>query len=173
MASSRYLITSTTLSSSAASVTFSSIPATYTDLVLKVSARDTNATADNGQFRLRFNGDTATNYSLTYLYGSGAAAGSGRYSNQTNAGLAFGSGDTAGNTSNTFTNMEIYIPNYTSTANKPFSSFSAPEQNGTNAYMALDAALYRGTSDISSIAISATTNYASGSTFTLYGLKNS
>ena len=70
MPSSRILISSQTLGSSAASVTFSSIPATYTDLVLKVSVRsDVAATADT--LFMQFNSITS-GYSETNLYANSA-----------------------------------------------------------------------------------------------------
>ena len=82
MANTYTLISSNTLTSSAASVTFSSIPATYTDLVLRISARsDRVSTTD--RLRLTFNSDTATNYSNITLVGDGAAASSQNASNAT------------------------------------------------------------------------------------------
>ena len=67
-------ITSNTLTSATASVTFSSISGTYTDLVLVVSAQSASTNVD---LAMRFNSDSGTNYSNTRLYGTGSAAGSG------------------------------------------------------------------------------------------------
>lgn len=73
------LIATQTLTAAAASVTFSSIPATYKDLVLEMVAQDTAS----AYFIVRFNGDTASNYSRTVLRGNGSAASSFRGSNET------------------------------------------------------------------------------------------
>ena len=171
MASSRYLITSTTLSSSAASVTFSSIPSTYTDLVLKCSGR---LDASSGFIKLNFNSDSGSNYSTISIKGNGSAAGSeGEYPNATRAiPNVYPNWNTL--TSNTFDSMEIYIPSYTASQSKPFSSFAAQETNATTAYISASAMLYRSNTAISSIVLAPNSaNFVSGSTFTLYGLKNS
>ena len=172
MASTYTLISSQVLASSAASVTFSSIPATYTDLVLRVSARgDVNA-AD--QITLQINTDTSTNYSATRLFGNGASAGSGVYSTSAPSYTGYnlvGSGATA----NTFSNAEFYIPNYTSSANKPISQFGVEETNATTAYLSTNAILWRGTSAVNQLVLTSfqSANFISGSSFYLYGIKNS
>jgi hypothetical protein len=175
MASSRILISSQTLSSSAASVTFSSIPATYTDLVLKLSTRlsDAGATAT---IDMQLNSDTSTNYSLTFLRGSGSAAASGRTTSVTVINL--GQSDGNGATANTFNNGEIYIPSYTASQNKPISSFAVQENNTSAAYIENRAALWRNTAAVTSILLQPTdvgsgVNFVSGSSFYLYGIKNS
>lgn len=171
MASSRYLITSTTLGSSAASVTFSSIPATYTDLVLRISARnDTDA-----GIRLRFNGTSAAVNSRTYIMSDTTAPFSSQNTSETYAIFPQGSNVTS-DTANTFSNTEIYIPSYTASQNKPMSGFQVKEYNSaTNgtAQITANANLWRDTTAISSIVIGGVGNFVSGSTFTLYGLKNS
>jgi len=75
MANTYTLIESQVLGSSAASVTFSAIPATYTDLVLRYSARHNNAFSIS-QVLITFNGDTAANYSETVVYGNSVSAAS-------------------------------------------------------------------------------------------------
>ena len=79
-------ISTTTLSTAAASVTFSSIPGTYTDLVI-VTNFTTSANDLYGHY-VQVNGDTGSNYSRTILYGTGASVGSARQSN--NNSLYFG-----------------------------------------------------------------------------------
>lgn len=175
MASSRYLITSTTLSSSAASVTFSAIPSTYTDLVLKASIRASDAGA-TATIDLILNSDSSTNYSLTYLRGSGSAAASGRTSSATVINL--GQSDGNGATSNTFANHEIYIPSYLISQNKPISAIGAQENNTSTAYIESRAGLWRNTAAITSLQLQPTDvglgiNFVSGSSFYLYGIKNS
>ena len=172
MPSTYTLIASNVLSGTTSSVTFSSIPATYTDLILRISSRISVGAID-WPLSLRFNGDTATNYSNTNLYWSGPS--SARFSNQTSATRVLGStGNTA--TANTFGSIEIYIPSYTASQNKPLSSFGAPETNGTTfddgtqAYVGL----WRNTAAVTSILISQDgSGFVSGSSFYLYGIKNS
>jgi hypothetical protein len=150
------------------SVTFSSIPATYTDLCLKMSARKANNDYD---IELKFNG-SSTGYSGRYLEGNGAAASSGSYSSLTQAwsGLA----STNNQTASTFGNSEIYIPNYAGSTNKSFSVDAVNENNGTTAYADLLAWLWSNTSAITSIELNANgSTFATYSNFYLYGIKNS
>ena len=172
MANTYTLIESQVLGSSAASVTFSAIPDTYTDLVFKFSVRsDRAATFDNIQARI--NADSGSNYSRTLLSGDGSSASSSRGSSESRWEFAVINGDTS--TSNTFGNGEMYIPNYISTANRPGSYSGAHEDNNATAYMRANAYLYRGSAALSSIEFSPQngTNFLSGSSFYLYGIKNS
>lgn len=168
MASTYVLISSNTLSSSAASVTFSSIPSTYTDLVLRGSIRST--TAIDGQ--LTFNGTGGTVYSRTYLRGDGSTAGSARNSSTSQVTLddIYRNGSS---TTNTFASFEIYMPSYLASQNKPISYDGADETNGTSAYRYAIAGLFRDTTAISSLTLTFTTAAVSGSSFYLYGIKNS
>jgi hypothetical protein len=107
------------------------------------------------------------------IRGNGATADSQNSSGATELSLATSIPGTAA-TSNTFGNMEIYIPSYTVSQNKPLSNFSVQETNATTAYIRSDAMLFRSTSAISSLTIDANTfNFAIGSSFYLYGIKNS
>lgn len=166
------LINSNVLTSSAASVTFSSIPATYTDLVLRISAR----CADTGTYaglKFTLNSDTASVYSYTVLYGNGSSGLSDRNSALANARAPF-SIDASDATANTFGSLEIYIPSYLASQNKPISSFGASETNASTAYINATANLWRNTSAITSIQISEifSTNLLTGSSFYLYGISN-
>ena len=167
------LIASNTLSSSAASVTFSAIPNTYTDLVVKFSVRATDA---SDWMIVIFNNITTTTYSETWLRGTGSSASSAR---QANTNYYGGNGNDllinlSGSTANTFTNGEIYIPTYTASQNKPVSFNLAVENNATAADMTALAGLWRNTAAISQIQFdTAGTAFASGSSFFLYGIKNS
>jgi hypothetical protein len=160
MANTYTLIQAQTLASSAASVTFSSIPATYTDLVLRVSARNTTSSEI---FDFGFNGVT-TNQSSTYLNGSGSAATSAQYT-------LYNRSNPSTSTASTFSNSEIYIPNYAGNTNKPVSMVGANENNGTTIYMNTVAGLWSSTAAITSI--TCTAPFATGSSFYLYGIKNS
>jgi len=118
------------------------------------------------------NGSSAANYSVTRLRGSGISAASGRTSNQTY--LYFGLNNGPSSTSNTFTNGEIYIPNYNGSANKCLSHFSAQENNQTEAYIDTNAGLRSVTDAITSVKLNCNGfNFVSGSSFFLYGIKNS
>jgi hypothetical protein len=163
------LISSNVLASSAASVTFSSIPATYTDLVVRASARgDTASVIMNVD--LNFNGVTGTSYSYTYLQGNGSAASSGRDSSQPNSYVGYVPSASA--TSDTFGNLEVYIPSYTASQNKPVSTISHQENNNTQGFVRAYATLFSNTSAISSITLTTPSNFVSGSSFYLYGISN-
>lgn len=171
MANTYTAISSQVLTGTAASITFSSIPNTYTDLVIRASTRDTNTLAAfNGSFTIRINSDSATNYSVTDLYGDGGSAGSSRQSNQTQAAFFRADLNAANSTANTFSVVEVYIPNYTLTTARPLLGVAGAEGNVANAYMNMTASLYRGTSSISSIVISPSTLFTAGSRFDLYGI---
>ena len=176
MPSSRRLITSTTLSSSAASVTFSSIPSGYKDLVLKVSIRNSGDNGNNSAaMSTTFNGDTANNYSWTYVWANISSPNSGQTGNYSNIqGYFISNGSSS--TASTFANTEIYIPNYASSTAKPVSYFGSPETNSTTLWAnSIGAALWRGTSAITTILLKPVygTNFVSGSSFYLYGLLDS
>jgi len=164
------LISSNVLTTTAASVTFSAIPSTYTDLVLRISARGSNA-AVGTQLGVRYNNNSNTIYSNTYLTGNGAAASSTNMS--ANNGDEVDNG-TSGNssTSNTFGSTEIYIPNYTVSANKPISWFTVSENNATTAHITTSASLFGSTAAISSLVINYNTSLLSGSSFYLYGISS-
>jgi hypothetical protein len=168
------LISSNVLTSSAASVTFSSIPATYTDLVVRVSARTTQA-GPNEVMIYTLNGNTGSNYSRTQLISNASTVISNMASAAANIRAGWQDGDTA--TANTFGSAEIYIPSYTVTQNKPTSNFSVAENNsaGTaDTYINATAGLFSITNAITSIAFATINgnNFLSGSSFYLYGISN-
>ena len=174
MPSTYTLISSNVLSSTASSVTFSAIPSTYTDLVVRVTAR-TNYGAISDYMQIYFNGSTAANYSDTTLWGDGASVFSLRNSN---ANLSEASTMSANNaTANTFGSAEIYIPSYTASQNKPIGAFGVAESNttsfGSSFGIVADASLWRSTAAITSITLDAYGTYQIGSSFYLYGIKNS
>lgn len=174
MATTYTLISSNVLTSSAANVTFSSIPSTYTDLVLKVSIRLSNTDVD--YLNLQVNSNTSSIYSGTTIANNTGSAES--VSTSGTSLYIYGGIDNSANTANTFSNLEIYIPSYTSSANKPLSTFTAKEDNAasTREYLGAEAGLVRDTNAISSIKLftaSGTGNFVSNSSFYLYGIKNS
>ena len=159
----------TSPSGGVANYTFSSIPATYTDLVMKMSVRDTVANAASN-IKITFNG-SATGYSERLLLGTGAAAAS---ANQATTYMNYIYSDAGNNTASTFSNGEMYIPNYAGGAYKSLSVDSVTEDNSASngTYAAMDAGLWSNTAAITSITLTATTLFAQYSTFYLYGIKN-
>lgn len=169
MAPTYELIASNSLTTTATSVTFSSIPSTYTDLIIKLSARKDNT---NTLFYVRFNGDSSTLYSETSLIGDG---GGGETSSGTSGVAQWNPRIALSNeSSDTFSNSEMFIPNYTASQDKVGNTTDVTENNGTTAYQEMSAQLYRSNTAISSIEFSTVSgNFVSGSSFWLYGIKNS
>jgi hypothetical protein len=151
-----------------ASVSFTNIPQTYTDLVVKMSARGNGVWSN--EIRMTFNG-TTSGYSNKTLYGQGTATGS------FSTGTAYAySGETpaANVTASTFSNAEIYIPNYTSSNYKSVSVDNVSENNATtNNLLHFIADLWSNTAPITSITIAmdGAFVYSQYSTFHLYGIK--
>lgn len=162
------IATVTVGSGGAANIEFTSIPATYTDLVLKLSARGTDTTGNAGQVAyLKPNGSTS-NLSRILLFGNGSTAGSGT---GTDSAIYVNPSDY---TASTFGNTEIYICNYAGSTNKSISSDSVNENNATAANAGLFASLWSNTAAITSITLTINSgNFAQYSTATLYGIKNS
>ena len=151
-------IATNTLSSATSSVTFSSIPGTYTDLIIVGSVK-LNGSGD--YLGLQFNSDTGSNYSRTRLSGNGSAASSERESNSARINMYNQS------SSNFFANI-IHIQNYSnSTTYKTVISRNDIVDWNTNA----QAGLWRNTAAITSITLIGGGNLASGCAFTLYGIK--
>jgi hypothetical protein len=152
-------------SGGSAAIEFTNIPATYTDLLIRLSARSTHSAVVEGVV-VRFNNDTTSgNYSHRRLYGNGASAVS-----DTSTIPVFMDGATA--TASTFANNEIYIPNYAGSTNKSWSADLAHENNATTAYVGMVAGLWSNTNAITSIKLTSenAANFAQYSTATLYGI---
>jgi hypothetical protein len=165
------LIASSTIGASGvSSVTFSNIPQTYTDLIIKASARSVGS-YKRAIVLCYFNGAT-TNLTYRRLYGV-AAFGSPGSDAGSNSTTAYFSGGTT--TTNTFGNDEIYIPNYTSSNFKSYNSNGVAEDNTNEAGISITANLWSSTSAITSITVAEEqgNNFAQYSSFTLYGIKNS
>ena len=163
------IATVTVGSGGASTIDFTSIPATYTDLLIKISSRD-GRSATGTNIIINFNGSN-TNLSYRRLTGNGTSAGS-----NSGTGGVVGYSVSATATTDTFSNLEIYIPNYTSANYKSCSSDAVNENNATSSFMALVATLWSDTSAITSISLFPTvaaTNFVQYTTATLYGIKNS
>jgi hypothetical protein len=160
MAKAYSLIQAQTLTGSAASVTFSNIPQNYTDLKLVCSTRTATAAVGDGVYLMLSGTLTAKR-----LQGNGASA--------TSDTDYYGAWNTGANaTASTFGSTEFYIPNYTSSNAKSFSSDSVSENNATTAYASMIAHLSSSTSAISTITLGTESGavFAIGSTFYLYGI---
>ena len=156
-------IASITLGATASSVTFNSIPTTYTDLVLIVNAKSTD-TVDNLDCRVG-NGtvDSGSNYSRTYLTGDGSGTGSGRATSQSFARFTY-----SGYTSSTQTgNQIIHIMNYANTTTNK-TMLNRANNAGYNVEMLVN--LWRSTAAINTIQLFGGSNFVSGTTFNLYGI---
>ena len=171
MATTHYLISKQTVGSGgASSITFSNIPQTYTDLCLVVSPRTDRASIATDYLKITFNSNTSS-YSGIQLRGDGSTTGSGTFSG-IGATQYAGEINASTSTTNTFSNVQIYIPNYTSSNYKSYSVESAMENNATANYLTLDAGLWSNTAAITSIAIApgVGTNFVQYTTASLYGV---
>ena len=170
MANTYELIAAVTVPSAQATIDFTSIPSTFTDLVLKVSARTSESNTYSG-VSLSFNGAT-TNRSYRLVYGAGSGSGASESGTSlTNYGV---NGSTA--TASSFGNLEWYIPNYANSGiYKSVSSDGVSETNATAALANLAAGLWSSNAAITSISIAVNSGGATFqqySTAYLYGVKN-
>jgi hypothetical protein len=164
-------IATTTLGSAAASITFSSIPSTYTDLRLVLTGKCIHTSPAQGTIIATFNADTGSNYSYTWLRGNGSAASSALASNLTGQRLWFGA-DTAISNFASLATLDIF-----SYAGSTFKTMLHEHSNDdTTAAFTVGrrVLLWRSTSAITSIELSnlSFTDFAAGTTATLYGIKN-
>jgi hypothetical protein len=160
------LIVNYTWPSDASSLDMFDIPQTFTDLLLLVSPR--GASSGERQVLLQFNGDTA-NHSSRRLFGTGSSVASQSSSNASAiiAGFIPGSSYTA----NTFGNLAIYMPNYTSAARKSISIDAVGENNSTAANQLIVAGDWNSTSAINRISLYIDSgNYLAGTSISLYGI---
>ena len=166
MATATYIpIATQTLGSAAASITFSSIPGTYTDLRLVVSNAMTVAGGNDLQFR--FNGDTATNYSITGMHGSGTAA-TGVTTPSTT--IIDPDASSAVGTSATIPNLYMMdVFSYAGSTNKTCLIVNSEDHNGTGD-VGVSVALWRSTAAITSITALCGSNLLTGTIATLWGI---
>jgi hypothetical protein len=156
------LIESKTLATAAASIEFTSIPQTFTDVMVLASLRNTGAF---GLFTLSFNGST-TGFTMRGLFGNGSSAGS--FTTPANYG---GEVVDSTQTSNTFANNSFYIPNYTGATNKSYSIDGVQENNATQSNQVIGAGLWSNTAAITSITLTGNGGtFAIGSIVSLYGI---
>ena len=169
MATTYKLISSITVGATAvASVEFTSIPATYTDLVVVLSGRsDTISSSDGWYATMSFNGSTA-NITDRYIFNLNGTLTSGTGVN------ILGWNNPSDYTANTFCNNSWYIPNYASSNFKSVSVDTVTENNSSNILDGLTAALWSSTSAITSVKIAneAAAKFVQHTTAYLYGISN-
>lgn len=151
-----------TLGSAASSITFSSIPATYTDLRLVLNNIHSST---SGNLTISFNGvPSGTSHSWTYIEGNGTAANSARVSNEPSISASRVNTVTVGNTF--LYNFDIF--SYAGSTNKTCLITSSQDRNGSGVASNF-VGLWRNTAAITSIVL--TSAMAIGTTATLYGIK--
>jgi hypothetical protein len=153
-------------SGGAASIDFSSIPSTYTDLVLRLSLRQDSGTLNYAS--MRFNNAT-TNFTYRTIEGAGSGT-PGSFNGSTGT---YGFPVPSPATASTFSSADIYIPNYAGSTNKSFSVDTVTENNATTAYADLIAGLWSQTTAINQVTFyPAGGNFVQYSTAYLYGVSN-
>jgi hypothetical protein len=154
------LISSTTVGVGGAStIVFSSIPATYTDLKLVLSARATSTTPT---MTIAFNGSSAS-FTNIYLQGNGSGVTS------ASSATFIGNASISTDSTSTFGNLEIYIANYANASTKYFSVDAVSENNSTTAFQHPVAGLWSNTAAITQVTLSLA-NFAQNTTAYLYGI---
>lgn len=158
-------IATTTLGSAAASITFSSIPATYTDLRLVLNS---SVSATGSELKLTFNNDTATNYSFTSLYGYGSTANS--YRETSRVGIPLDAAFGIPNTQWALWTADIF--SYAGSTFKTVLTTGSNDNNGSGATFR-NVGLWRSTSAINRLDLSVSgITFSIGTTATIYGIKN-
>jgi hypothetical protein len=154
----------------AANIDFTSIPSTYTDLVIKLSSRIGSA-ADRDGVLLTFN-NNASNYSFRRLYGYDSAVVA---ADAASAQSSIPVGNTTANnaTSNTFGSHEIYVPNYAGSNFKSVNAETVAENNSSSSWvLLLNASLWSDTAAINRVTLTPlSSTFMQYSTATLYGIK--
>ena len=164
----------TVTSGGTSSVTFSSIPATYTDLKIVVSSKSSYTGSYYDNMLMTFNGVGSAYSFLRFIGIGGGTSTDGPFTSQSV--IYSGEIDASGSiTSNTFSNNEIYIPNYTTSNYKSISIDKTLENNSSSNYiLGFAAGLWSNTSAISSITFTnASGSFVQYSTFYLYGISSS
>lgn len=172
MADTYELIASTTVGSGgASSIDFSSIPNTFTDLVVHLSGRSSRSNPTDTVF-LKFNNTNST-YSTIRVYSTGTSVGSDTGS--TGNGLDVATLNGATSTSSFFSNQKIYIPSYTSSNKKTISYDGTSSNNSTTGnFLVLTSGQWSGTSTINQITLTPDVgSFVQYSTAYLYGVKSS
>jgi len=164
-------------SGGAASITFTSIPSTFTDLVVKVSGRSSRNEFVASYLTMQLNSST-TDYTYRVIDAiPGISTSSATQASYTTSAIVVGGLSQANSTSSTFGSNEIYIPNYAGSTNKSISAEGVSENNTTSTILLLSAGLWSNTSAITSITLKPFAggsffNFLEHSTAYLYGVSN-
>jgi len=160
------LISTVTVGSGGAStISISSIPQTYTDLRIVISARS-NYSSDVFDFcRLTFNGST-TGYEGRYLRGNGGGAQSST-TQGSNVRL-----DVPSSSGNSFSSAQYYVPNYTGSQGKSVSAEYVTESNNSTNYQYFTSTIWANSSGITSVSIDSANgaSFVQNSTMSIYGI---
>ena len=157
-------IATTTLGSASSNVSFTSIPGTYTDLVIVIAIAGLSAVETPNMY---FNGDNSALYSTTQIIGTGASASSNRTSNTT---YFYGIGSKNSGQSTGVSNIIVQVPNYSNTS---YNKIMMSRNNSTSTEVNAIIGLYRSTSAVSSInfTVQGGNTYSTGTVFSIYGIK--
>lgn len=168
MATYNFIAKATVGSGGSNTIVFSSIPQTYTDLVLNISARSSRAVSSIESFQIRPNG-TMSGSAQKRMQGQGSSAGAESATNEIYVGWLGNNG-----TSNTFNNVNVYFGNYRNSMNKSIGIDSVIENNdATNWRNELICVLTGSSSAITSITLTGVSyNFVEHSTAYLYGISN-
>lgn len=153
-------IATTTLGSAQSSYTFTSIPSTYTDLIIVANTKNTANSGD--EVGIQFNSDTGSNYSRTRIYGNGSSAASDRATNTNKGALAI-------NDTSNFSPIIANVQNYANSNTYK----TVVSRGNSGGYVSAYVSLWRNTNAITSITLlpDSGTTFTSGCSFTLYGIK--
>ena len=156
--------------STQASITFSSIPADYTDLYLVVSGKSTRTNSPRDNLYMQFNG-TTSGYSYVYLDGSGSSTTTSASSSQSQISITWALSTNFSGLTSVFGSAGIYITNYLGSSGKSVSSDETGLRNSTDSHLAIQASLSNVTSPITSIYITPENgDFVQYTTATLYGV---
>lgn len=161
------LIETKTLGTSQTTISFSSIPQTFTDLYLVFSLRVTDTSDAGGSYyTIAINGG-GTSTTTRYMQGNGASGSAAAGPLNGLAGVAA----TNASTANTFCTDTLYLPNYRSSTAKSYSVDSASENDATRAFTTIVAGQWNNTAAITSLAFTPSVgDFMAGSTISLYGI---
>jgi hypothetical protein len=159
-------IATTTLGSAAANIQFSTIPGTYTDLVVTLLVNTTSV--DARIVRCTFNGDTGANYSATRLQGNGTAAAASASTGQANIPLTLNA--TTSTTIPTYYQFSVF--SYAGSTNKTVLAEGNADKNGSGV-VDRTVGLWQNTAAITTINITPSSgNFNTGTVATVYGIKS-
>lgn len=170
-----YSIATVTAAGGETSLTFSSIPSTYTHLQIRLISRQSSASVATGSIKLTFNGDNANNYPYHYLQGNGTSAVA--TGSSANAWIYLTDASQQNNaTAGMFAAAIVDIIDYANTSKYKTTKYIAGGDANTattNESMSVGSGVWMSTSAINSITLSVTgaVTYIAGSTFALYGVK--